>query len=73
MVNILWSSTFTRRNDVEFNATYTSSFFLSTIKELENLIKEALNYDSTVYKQALGSDYADQNTPNGVLKSQELH
>ena len=42
-------------------------------KPLENLIKEALNYDSTVYKQALGIDYNDQqNSPNGVIKSQEL-
>lgn len=42
-------------------------------KPLESLIKEALNYDSTVYKQALGVEgYDDQNSPNGVIKSQEL-
>ena len=37
---------------------------------LEKLIKEALNYDSTVYRQALGVEGSDQ--MNGVLKSQEF-
>jgi hypothetical protein len=37
-------------------------------KPLENLIKEALDYDSVCYRQALGIDLKQ---PNGVTKSQE--
>lgn len=39
---------------------------------LENLIRNALNYDSTVYKQALGIDQGTIGEPNGVMKSQEF-
>ena len=38
-------------------------------KSLENLIKEALDYDSVCYKKALGIDLKQ---PNGVTKSQEF-
>ena len=39
-------------------------------KPLEKLIKEALDYDSVCYKQALGIDL--QSAPNGVKRSQEF-
>jgi hypothetical protein len=39
---------------------------------LESLIRNALNYDSTVYKQALGIDNTLTGEPNGVMKSQEF-
>ena len=35
---------------------------------LEDLIREALNYDSTCYKEALGIDL-NAKEPNGVIKS----
>ena len=38
---------------------------------LENLIRQALNYDSTCYKEALGIDI-NSKEPNGVIKSQEF-
>jgi len=36
---------------------------------LENLIKEALNYDSNVYNEALGVGHQTFGEPNGVMKS----
>lgn len=39
---------------------------------LENLIRTALNYDSRIYKEALGISNASFGEPNGVLKSQEM-
>lgn len=43
-------------------------------KPLENLIREALNYDSVCYRQALGIEKTEtkQFTPNGVFKSHEF-
>jgi hypothetical protein len=38
---------------------------------LEDLIREALNYDSTCYREALGIDI-NSKEPNGVIKSQEF-
>jgi|TARA_B110000285_G_C15068664_1_gene586666 hypothetical protein len=38
---------------------------------LENLIREALNYDSNLYQAALGIDM-NSKEPNGVIKSQEF-
>jgi len=35
---------------------------------LEDLIREALNYDSTCYREALGIDM-NSKEPNGVIKS----
>lgn len=40
---------------------------------LEELIKTALNYDSNVYKEALGISTLSFGEPNGVMKSQELN
>ena len=38
---------------------------------LEKMIREALNYDSTVYREALGIEINPSNDkePNGVIKS----
>ena len=36
---------------------------------LENLIRNALNYDSNVYKEALGIGHQTFGEPNGVMKS----
>ena len=44
----------------------------TTYEPLEQLIKNALNYDSTVYRQALGISQNDYLEPNGVMKSQEF-
>jgi hypothetical protein len=56
-------------NDLDFNKTQNiTKKELNGEKPLENLIKEALNYDSTIYKQALGIDIS-QRESNGVIKS----
>jgi hypothetical protein len=56
-------------NDLDFNKTQNiTKKELNGEKPLENLIKEALNYDSTIYKQALGID-TSQRESNGVIKS----
>lgn len=39
---------------------------------LENMIRNALNYDSNVYKEALGITNQSFGEPNGVVKSQEF-
>ena len=39
---------------------------------LESLIRNALNYDSNIYKQALGISDQTFGEPNGVVKSQEF-
>ena len=39
---------------------------------LESMIRNALNYDSNVYKEALGITNQSFGEPNGVLKSQEF-
>lgn len=61
-------------NDLEYNNVDTPSMKhtgpnANGEKPLERLIKEALDYDSVCYKQALGMDLG---RPNGVTRSQEF-
>jgi len=47
----------------EYRLTYQEN------EPLENLIRNALNYDSNVYKEALGIGHQTFGEPNGVMKS----
>lgn len=54
-------------NELESYAPNELAF--NQIEPLENLIRNALNYDSLVYKEALGISQPNIGEPNGVLKS----
>ena len=57
---------YVKPNDPNFQLEYKEN------EPLENLIRNALNYDSNVYKEALGIAHQSFGEPNGVIKSQEL-
>lgn len=54
-------------NDLESYAPNELAY--NQMEPLENLIRSALNYDSIVYKEALGISHPEIGEPNGVLKS----
>lgn len=59
-------------NDLERYVDANVKLEATETEPLENLIRSALNYDSQVYKEALGIANLSFGEPNGVLKSQEM-